>query len=110
MGNAGQIRLAAKRIFGPAAMCDKVCAEMARLADATVVGDGLDPATTTGPIRNSAQYHKALGYLDDARGSGTIIAGWNRQLGRQSVFVGAVSLRPCLWQADAASQARAKES
>ena len=66
---------AAKRIFVPASMYDVFCNELARLADATVVGDGLDPATTMGPIQNAAQYEKALGYVDDARASGTIIAG-----------------------------------
>jgi acyl-CoA reductase-like NAD-dependent aldehyde dehydrogenase len=75
MNNAGQICLAAKRIFVPAGMYNEFCAEMARLADATVLGDGLDPATTMGPLQNAAQYHKALGYVDDARASGTIIAG-----------------------------------
>jgi acyl-CoA reductase-like NAD-dependent aldehyde dehydrogenase len=75
MGNAGQICLAAKRIFVPASLYDAFCNEMARLADATIVGDGLDPTTTMGPIQNAAQYHKALDYLDDARTSGTIIAG-----------------------------------
>jgi acyl-CoA reductase-like NAD-dependent aldehyde dehydrogenase len=75
MGNAGQICLAAKRIFVPARMYDEFCNELARLAEATVVGDGLDPATTMGPIQNVAQYQKALAYLDDARASGTIIAG-----------------------------------
>jgi acyl-CoA reductase-like NAD-dependent aldehyde dehydrogenase len=75
MANAGQVCLAAKRIFVPASMYDVFCNELARLADATIVGDGLDPATTMGPIQNAAQYQKALGYLDDARASGTIIAG-----------------------------------
>jgi acyl-CoA reductase-like NAD-dependent aldehyde dehydrogenase len=75
MDNTGQICLAAKRIFVPTGMYDEFCDEMARLADATVVGDGLDPATTMGPIQNAAQYAKALDYLDDARASGTIIAG-----------------------------------
>jgi acyl-CoA reductase-like NAD-dependent aldehyde dehydrogenase len=75
MSNAGQICLAAKRIFVPASLYDAFCGEMARLADATVVGDGLDPATTMGPIQNAAQFQKALGYLEDARKSGKIIAG-----------------------------------
>jgi acyl-CoA reductase-like NAD-dependent aldehyde dehydrogenase len=56
-------------------MYDKFCNEMARLADATIVGDGLDPATTMGPIQNAAQFERALGYLEDARKSGKIIAG-----------------------------------
>jgi acyl-CoA reductase-like NAD-dependent aldehyde dehydrogenase len=75
MANAGQICLATKRIFVHARMYDVFCKELAGLADATIVGDGLDPATTMGPIQNAAQYHRALGYLDDARTSGTIIAG-----------------------------------
>jgi acyl-CoA reductase-like NAD-dependent aldehyde dehydrogenase len=75
MANAGQICLAAKRIFVPAGMYDEFCSELARLADATVLGDGLDPATTMGPLQNAAQYHKALEYLADAHASGTIIAG-----------------------------------
>jgi acyl-CoA reductase-like NAD-dependent aldehyde dehydrogenase len=68
MANAGQICLAAKRIFVPASMYDEFCDEMARLADATVVGDGMDPATTMGPLQNAAQYHKALGYLEGRKG------------------------------------------
>jgi len=75
MGNAGQVCLAAKRIFVPARLYDAFCNELARLADAAIVGDGLEAATTMGPIQNAAQYHKALAYLDDARASGTIIAG-----------------------------------
>jgi acyl-CoA reductase-like NAD-dependent aldehyde dehydrogenase len=75
MANAGQICLAAKRVFVPSSMYDEFCNELARLADATVVGDGFDPATTMGPIQNAAQYQKALEYLEDARTSGTIIAG-----------------------------------
>jgi acyl-CoA reductase-like NAD-dependent aldehyde dehydrogenase len=75
MGNAGQVCLAAKRIFVPVRMYDLFCNELARIADATIVGDGLDPATTMGPIQNAAQYQKALGYLDDARAPGTIISG-----------------------------------
>jgi acyl-CoA reductase-like NAD-dependent aldehyde dehydrogenase len=75
MANAGQVCLAAKRIFVPATMYDAFCKELARLADATIVGNGLDLATTMGPIQNAMQYQRALGYLEDARSSGTIIAG-----------------------------------
>jgi acyl-CoA reductase-like NAD-dependent aldehyde dehydrogenase len=75
MTNAGQICLAAKRVFVPARMYDVFCDELARLAKATVVGNGLDPATTMGPIQNAAQFKRALGYLDDAKASGKIIAG-----------------------------------
>jgi acyl-CoA reductase-like NAD-dependent aldehyde dehydrogenase len=60
MTNAGQICLAAKRVFVPARMYDVFCQELARLAQAAVVGDGLDPATTMGPLQNAAQFKRAL--------------------------------------------------
>ncbi len=86
MANAGQVCLAAKRIFVPASMYDVFCEELGRLARATVVGDGLDPATTMGPLQNAAQFKKALGYLEDARESGTILAGGSA-LDRPGYFV-----------------------
>jgi len=74
-GNAGQICLAAKRIFVPSRIYDEFCGELVRHANAEVVGDGLDPATTMGPIQNAMQYAKTQGYLEDAHRSGTVIAG-----------------------------------
>jgi acyl-CoA reductase-like NAD-dependent aldehyde dehydrogenase len=75
MLNSGQVCLAAKRAYVPSRIYDEFCDELARLANAAVVGDGLDPATTIGPIQNAMQYEKALGYLEDAHRSGTVIAG-----------------------------------
>jgi acyl-CoA reductase-like NAD-dependent aldehyde dehydrogenase len=73
--NAGQVCLAAKRIFVPSRIYDEFCDELVRHAKADVVGDGLDPATTMGPIQNAMQYAKTQGYLEDAHRSGTVIAG-----------------------------------
>jgi acyl-CoA reductase-like NAD-dependent aldehyde dehydrogenase len=73
--NTGQVCLAAKRIFVPRRMYDEFCGELVRHANAEVIGDGLDPATTMGPIQNAMQYAKTQGYLDDAHRSGTVIAG-----------------------------------
>jgi acyl-CoA reductase-like NAD-dependent aldehyde dehydrogenase len=73
--NAGQVCLAAKRIFVPSRIYDEFCDELVRHAKAEVVGDGLDPATTMGPIQNAMQYAKTQGYLEDAHRSGTVIAG-----------------------------------
>jgi len=73
--NAGQVCLAAKRIFVPSRIYDEFCGELVRHANAEVVGDGLDPATTMGPIQNAMQYAKTQGYLEDAHRSGTVIAG-----------------------------------
>ncbi|WP_205316202.1 aldehyde dehydrogenase family protein [Novosphingobium sp. P6W] len=74
--NAGQVCFATKRIYAPRAMVDELAAELARLADAAVVGDGLDEATTIGPIQNKAQYDKVLGFIESAREEGgTFLAG-----------------------------------
>jgi acyl-CoA reductase-like NAD-dependent aldehyde dehydrogenase len=73
--NAGQVCLAAKRIFVPSRIYDEFCDELVRHAKAEIVGDGLDPATTMGPIQNAMQYAKTQSYLEDAHRSGTVIAG-----------------------------------
>jgi acyl-CoA reductase-like NAD-dependent aldehyde dehydrogenase len=73
--NAGQICLAAKRLFVPSRIYDEFCGELVRHANAEVIGNGLDPATTMGPIQNAMQYAKTQGYLEDAHQSGTVIAG-----------------------------------
>jgi acyl-CoA reductase-like NAD-dependent aldehyde dehydrogenase len=74
--NAGQVCFATKRIYAPRAMVDELAAELARLADEAVVGDGLEPGTTIGPIQNKMQYDKVLGFIESARDEGgTFLAG-----------------------------------
>jgi acyl-CoA reductase-like NAD-dependent aldehyde dehydrogenase len=75
MVNTGQVCLAIKRVYAPDSLYDALCSELARLADAAVVGDGLDPATQFGPLQNKAQFEKVQGYIEDARARGKIIAG-----------------------------------
>ncbi|MBJ7537122.1 aldehyde dehydrogenase family protein [Marinomonas sp. C1424] len=59
----------------PAAMCDEFCAEMARLAKMTIVGDGAEPGTQVGPIQSKDQYFKVLELIEDSKARGTIVAG-----------------------------------
>lgn len=74
--NAGQVCFATKRIYAPRAMVDELATELARLADEAVVGDGLEPGTTIGPIQNKMQYDKVLGFIESARDEGgTFLAG-----------------------------------
>jgi acyl-CoA reductase-like NAD-dependent aldehyde dehydrogenase len=65
-------------VYAHAAIYDAFCAEMARLADAARVGDGLAPDTQIGPLQNQAQLERVLGYIDDARQRGQIVAGGGR--------------------------------
>jgi acyl-CoA reductase-like NAD-dependent aldehyde dehydrogenase len=72
---AGQACVAVKRVYVHDSMYDAVCDELGRLARETVVGDGLEPGTQMGPIQNRAQFERVKGFLEDARRSGTVVAG-----------------------------------
>lgn len=73
--NCGQVCLAVKRAYVHADIYDAMCAELARLAEEAIVGDGLEQGTTIGPIQNRAQFEKVKAFLETARRDGTIIAG-----------------------------------
>jgi acyl-CoA reductase-like NAD-dependent aldehyde dehydrogenase len=73
--NCGQVCLAVKRAYVHADIYDAMCAELARLAEEAIVGDGLEQGTTIGPIQNKAQFEKVKAFLETARRDGTIIAG-----------------------------------
>jgi acyl-CoA reductase-like NAD-dependent aldehyde dehydrogenase len=73
--NAGQICLAVKRVYAPRSMVDALCDALGKLANEAAVGDGLQQGTTIGPIQNKAQFEKLLGFIEEARAEGTIVAG-----------------------------------
>jgi acyl-CoA reductase-like NAD-dependent aldehyde dehydrogenase len=92
MVNSGQVCLAIKRVYVPDALYDAMCDELAALAKAMVVGDGLDPATEMGPLQNKTQYDKVKEYLEDARAHGRIIAGGSA-LDRDGYFIAPTIVR-----------------
>lgn len=73
--NCGQVCLAIKRAYVHDSIYDAMCDELARLAEAAVVDDGLAQGAQIGPIQNKDQYEKVKAFLDRARTDGTIIAG-----------------------------------
>ncbi|MFN4135549.1 MAG: aldehyde dehydrogenase family protein [Novosphingobium sp.] len=73
--NNGQVCLAVKRAYVHADIYDAMCGELARLAEAAVVDDGLQQGTQIGPIQNAMQFEKVKGFLAAAREEGTIVAG-----------------------------------
>lgn len=73
--NCGQVCLAVKRAYVHSDIYDAMCAELASLAQAAIVGDGLEQGTQIGPIQNAAQYEKVKGFLDAAMADGTVVAG-----------------------------------
>lgn len=80
--NAGQVCIAAKRIYAHSAVYDALCDELAKLAESAIVGDGLEQGTQMGPVQNAAQFEKAKALLEGARRDGRIIAGGELGEGR----------------------------
>jgi acyl-CoA reductase-like NAD-dependent aldehyde dehydrogenase len=74
MVNSGQVCVAAKRVYVPDALYDAICSELAKLATAAMVGDGLAPDTQLGPLQNVAQFDKIQGLLAEARAQATVLA------------------------------------
>jgi acyl-CoA reductase-like NAD-dependent aldehyde dehydrogenase len=75
MLNAGQVCLATKRVYVPRAVYEPFCDEIAKLAMAAVVGDGMDETTQIGPVQNRTQFEKVLAMIDRAKRDGEVIAG-----------------------------------
>jgi acyl-CoA reductase-like NAD-dependent aldehyde dehydrogenase len=73
--NSGQVCIAMKRVYVHESIYDAMCEELAALAEAAVVGDGLEQGTQLGPLQNKMQYERVLELIEDARQHGNIIAG-----------------------------------
>lgn len=73
--NNGQVCIAMKRLYVHESIYDEMCSELAKLADAAIVGDGLKQGTQLGPLQNKMQFDKVKDIIEDARKTGTIIAG-----------------------------------
>lgn len=86
MINAGQVCLAAKRIYAPRALYEPLCAEFARLAMEAVVDDGANQGAQIGPVQNRQQYEKVLELIEDSKSQGTVIAG-GEALPREGYFI-----------------------
>ena len=68
--NMGQTCAALKRLYVHESVYDQLTQKLAEIADAQVVGDGLDATTTFGPIQNRMQYNKVKSLIDDAVAQG----------------------------------------
>jgi len=73
--NSGQVCIAMKRLYVHESIYDEMCAELAKLAEDAIIGDGLEQGTQLGPLQNKMQYDKVKDLIEDARKDGEIIAG-----------------------------------
>jgi aldehyde dehydrogenase len=77
--SSGQICYAAKRIYVHRSHFDAFVDAFSTAVDRMVVGDGLDPESSIGPVNNRAQYESVQGLLDRARADGANV----RTLGKR---------------------------
>lgn len=73
--NNGQVCIAMKRLYVHESIYDEMCDELAKIADAAIVGNGLEQGTQLGPLQNRMQFEKVKELLDDAKKTGKVIAG-----------------------------------
>lgn len=67
---AGQVCVAIKRIYVHDSRYDELVQKLADSFDKSVVGDGLAPETTMGPLNNKAQFDFVAGLIDRCRRKG----------------------------------------
>ena len=68
--NNGQTCACLKRLYVHESIYEQLCAELAKLAQTAIVGDGLNPETELGPVQNKAQLRYVQELADDARAHG----------------------------------------
>lgn len=68
--NAGQICVAAKRIYIHEDIYDELSTAIAEYAKNVKVGDGAQQGTAVGPIQNKKQYDRVLELVQDAKDNG----------------------------------------
>jgi acyl-CoA reductase-like NAD-dependent aldehyde dehydrogenase len=74
--NMGQTCACAKRLYVPDSLHDRIVAELAKLAAAMPMGDGMQEGIAMGPIQNRMQFDKVAKLVDAARAAGaTIVCG-----------------------------------
>lgn len=71
--NNGQTCACLKRLYVHEQIYDELCAELVKIAEETMIGDGLDPATELGPIQNRSQLNYVAELAEDARHRGARI-------------------------------------
>ncbi|ABC63937.1 aldehyde dehydrogenase family protein [Erythrobacter litoralis] len=86
--NAGQICVAAKRIYIHEDIYDDLSKAIAEYAKNVVVGDGSEQGTGVGPIQNKKQYDRVLELIQDAKDNGyKFLLGGDTDLSGTGYFV-----------------------
>lgn len=85
--NNGQTCACLKRLYVHESIYEELCAELAKLAKAVIVGDGLNPKTELGPVQNETQLRYIEELTEDARAhGGCILSGGHARNGAGYFF------------------------
>ncbi|MGA4777014.1 aldehyde dehydrogenase family protein [Cellulosimicrobium sp. AB352] len=93
--NGGQLCTAVERAYVVEEVADAVVAELARLADAVVVGDPADDATTMGPLVDDAQLAVVEEHVQGALAAGAEVVTGGRRLDRAGSYYAPTVLDRC---------------
>jgi succinate-semialdehyde dehydrogenase / glutarate-semialdehyde dehydrogenase len=81
--NAGQVCVAPTRFFVHEDVHDSFARKFTTYAARLKVGDGLDEASTMGPMANARRIDAMQGFIDDARKSGATVATGGERIGNR---------------------------
>jgi acyl-CoA reductase-like NAD-dependent aldehyde dehydrogenase len=70
---SGQVCMAIKRIYVPAKRSEEFLDKFGKAVDSIVVGDGLEPTVTMGPLHSQKALNRANGLVEDAARRGASI-------------------------------------
>src|SRR5258707_9448078 len=91
----GQVCMAIKRIYVPTKRRDKFRKSFGHAAESLVIGDGLEPAFTMGPLHTRKAQLRAEGLLEDAVRRGANVTNLGR-IDNEATFSGGYFMRPVL--------------
>ncbi|HEY7563849.1 MAG TPA: NAD-dependent succinate-semialdehyde dehydrogenase [Acidimicrobiia bacterium] len=84
--NAGQVCVAPQRFYVHDRIAEEFAAVAASTADQQVVGDGMDPATTVGPLINSRQRERVERIVEETVDQGGRVRAGGKRLERPGYF------------------------
>jgi gamma-glutamyl-gamma-aminobutyraldehyde dehydrogenase len=83
-GNMGQNCSAGSRILVDASIAEEFVGHLVTAAEASVVGDPQDPATTVGSLIEESPLTRVAGYVDDAKAAGASVRSGGEQVRAES--------------------------
>jgi acyl-CoA reductase-like NAD-dependent aldehyde dehydrogenase len=88
VGNSGQWCVGIKRLYVHSSYRNEFVAAFVEYARQQVMGDGLDPNVTVGPVQNKMQYDKVRSFLDDIKANGyNVVLGGEVDESRPGYFI-----------------------